>query len=116
MYQIQNLTADARQKQTLVLPDGTQIVVSLYFVPMQLGWFLESLVYQNTTFELHGLRVCNSPNLLYQFRNLVPFGLAVISAHNREPMLQDDLLSQATRLFILTEAEVEAYTEYLTSG
>lgn len=112
MFQVQNLTNDSRQKQTLVLPDGSQIGLSLYFVPMQLGWFIPTLTYK--TFVLNGLRITNSPNMLYQFRNKVPFGLACISAQNREPTLQDDFLSGASKLYVLNAAEVEYYTEYLS--
>lgn len=112
MFQIQHLTQDARQKQTLVLPDGTQIRIELYFVPMQLGWFITELTYGD--FTLSGLRISNSPNMLHQFRNQLPFGLACFSAQEREPSQQEDLQSGATKLYILTAAEVEAYTEYLS--
>jgi hypothetical protein len=114
MFQVQNITNDSRQKQTLVLPDGTQIVLSIYFVPMQYGWFITQVSYANTSFVLNGVRICNSPNLLYQYRNKIPFGLAVLSPSGREPTQQDDLTSGATLLYILTEEEVDEYTEYLS--
>jgi hypothetical protein len=114
VYQIQNLTGDSRQKQTLVLPDQTFIEMEIYFVPMQLGWFITELTYQS--FVLNGLRITNQPNLLYQFRNKLPFGLACFSSAQREPSQQEDFLSGASKLYILTEAEVEAYTEFLTRG
>lgn len=106
------MTNDARQKQTLVLPDGTQIVLSIYFIPLQLGWFITSLTYQN--FILNGLRITNSPDMLYQFRNQIPFGIACVSDQNREPTQQDDFLSGASKLYVLTSAEVEQYTEFLS--
>lgn len=112
MYQVQNLTDDSRQKQTLVLPDGTQIQLSIYFVPLQLGWFITSLVYQN--FTLNGLRITNSPNMLHQFRNKIPFGLACFTVGDREPTQQLDFSSEASKLFVLTAAEVEFYTEFLS--
>lgn len=112
MYQIQNLTNNARQKQTLQLPDGTFIVLSIYFVPMQQGWFITELVYG--TFVLNGIRITNSPNILHQFRNQIPFGLACFSTNEREPSLADDFASEASKLFVLTEAECEQYTEYLS--
>lgn len=112
MFQVQNLTNDTRQKQTLVLPDGSQIQLSIYFIPMQLGWFITSLVYKD--FVLNGLRISNSPNMLYQFRNQIPFGLACFSSDNREPALQDDFATQASQLFVLSEDEVNQYTEFLS--
>lgn len=112
MYQIQNITNDSKQKQTLVLPDGTSIVFSIYFCPMQLGWFIRELTYGE--FTLNGLRICNSPNMLHQWRNVLPFGLACFSQDNREPSLQEDFSSQTSQLFILNSSEVEAYTEFLS--
>lgn len=112
MFQIQNITDDARQKQTLVLPDGSFIRLSMYFSPMQVGWFISEIEYE--TFVLNGLRICNSPNLLYQFRNQIPFGLACFSDEDREPGLINDFASGASKLYILTQEEVEQYTEFLS--
>ena len=112
MFQIQNLTTDARQKQTLILPDGTQIQIQIYFVPLQLGWFITGITYKD--FILNGLRITNSPNMLYQFKNQIPFGLACFSTANREPSLQDDFASGASKLFVLTAEEVTFYSRFLS--
>lgn len=112
MYQVQNLTDDSKQKQTLVLPDGTFIQLSIYFCPMQFGWFIREISYGD--FVLNGLRICNNPNMLYQWRNLIPFGLACFTENNREPSLQEDFSTEVSKLFILTEAEVTAYVEFLS--
>jgi len=112
MFQIQNLTSDSRQKQTLVLPDSTSIVLELFFIPMQFGWFISSLTYGD--FVLTGVRIVNSPNMLYQFRNQIPFGLKCVTQGDREPSQLEDLSSGAVKLYILTRAEVEQYVEYLS--
>lgn len=112
MFKVQNLTTDARQKQTLVLPDGTQIILSLYFIPMQLGWFITSLTYGD--FVLTNVRIVNSPNFLHQFRNKIPFGMACLSPSRREPTQQEDFSSGASELYILTAEDVEQYTEFLS--
>lgn len=114
MYLIQQITGDALQKQTLLLPDGTSLSLTINFVPMQYGWFITSLIYQS--FTLNGLRITNSPNMLHQFRNQIPFGLACFSANNREPSQQQDFLSGASQLYILSAAEVAQYTGLLQSG
>ncbi len=114
MLLIQQVTADPLQKQTLLLPTGASLTLSLYFRPMQFGWFVNSLVYQD--FTLEGLRITNSPNMLNQFRNQIPFGFACFSTNNREPTQQQDFSSGASKLYILTEAEVEEYAEFLRLG
>lgn len=112
MYKIENITSDARQKQTFILPDGSRIQISLYFIEQQLGWFITSLVYGD--FTLTNVRISNSPCMLYQFRNRIPFGLACFSDGDREPMLLNDFVSGASKLYILTEDEVNLYTEFLS--
>lgn len=114
MFLIQQVTNNPNQKQTLVLQDGTSLTMTIQFVPMQYGWFITELTYQ--TFTLRGLRVTNSPNMLHQFRNQLPFGLACFSSANREPSQQDDFSSGASTLYLLSAAEVEQYTEFLAHG
>lgn len=130
MLTVQNLTIDPYQIQTLVLPDGTSLDLTLYFRPMQYGWFITSLIYKPVTssygapsnyagpFTIQGLRVCVSPNLLYQFQNQIPFGLACYAnaGINREPTQQQDFTSGAFSLFILTQAEVKEYAAILAGN
>ena len=79
---------------------------------MQYGWFITSLVYGS--FTLNGIRISNSPNILNQFRNQIPFGLACYSTNNREPMLQYDFSSGASILYILDQAETQEYADILS--
>ncbi len=114
MQLIQRISANPYQKQTLVLDDGTSFDITMYFRPMQFGWFINNLAYGD--FVLNGLRITNSPNMLNQFRNLIPFGLGCFSAANREPSLQQDFFSGASKLYILTQAEIDEYAEFLRLG
>jgi len=111
MLKITSLTNDPFQKQTLFLPNGEALVLYLYFRPMQYGWFISQLVYGD--FVLNEVRVTNSPNMLFQFMNKLPFGLACFSKDNREPTQQNDFISGAATLYILTEAECQAYLEFV---
>lgn len=114
MLLIQQITTDPLQKQVLVLQDGTTVSLELYFRPQQTGWFVNEMVYGD--FILRGLRITNSPNMLNQFRNQLPFGFACFSSANREPSQQEDFSSGASKLYILTQAEVLAYAEFLSAG
>lgn len=112
MNPVQQVTDDTLQKRNLVLPDGTTMSFTMYYIPMQYGWFITSLTYG--TFTLSGLRICNSPNMLHQFRNRIPFGLACFTQNNREPTQQEDFNSGASTLYILSAAEVNQYAEILS--
>lgn len=111
MLQINQITDDPLQQQALTLPDGTIVYLTLYYLPRQLGWFITSLTYG--TFQLNGLRIINSPNMLHQFRNQIPFGLACFTSGNREPTQIEDFNQQNSILYILTSTEVNQYVEYL---
>lgn len=112
MLLIKNISADTKQLFTLVLPDGSSFQLTLYFVPMQLGWFITNITYGD--FVLNGMRITNNPNLLRQYKNQIPFGLACFSKANKEPSLLEDFETNASQLFILTEDEVQAYEDYLS--
>lgn len=114
MYLIQRVTANPLQAQTLILEDGSAVYFELYFRPLQQGWFFNTIIHRD--FVLNGVRVVNSPNILHQFKNQIPFGIGCFSIANREPSLQQDFLSGASKLYILTESEVEAYSEFLALG
>ena len=114
MYLIQNITSDSKQTKNLILEDGSILTFTIYFVPMQYGWFITNLTYGD--FVLNGLRVCNNPNMLFQWKNVLPFGMACFSRSNREPSQQQDFVSGNSNLYILTSAEVEEYSEFLANG
>lgn len=111
---IQQITDDSFQQQTLILPDGSSFLLQLYFMPMQYAWVITALTYKS--FTLNGFRVSNSPNMLQQYCNQLPFGLACFSTQNREPSQQQDFSSGASQLYVLTAAEVAEYTEFLAGG
>lgn len=114
MLLIQQISSDPLQQQSPVLPDGSTVTIQLYFRPMQFGWFFNSITWNN--FVLKGIRVTNSPDILYQWRNEIPFGIACYTVGNREPTQQQDFSSGASKLYILTQEEVNQYREFLESG
>ncbi len=112
MYQIQQITNSPAQIHTLILQDGSALTINMRFVPMQKRWIITSMDYGS--FSLKGLAITTSPNMLHQFRNQIPFGLACFVTGNREPSLQNDFQTEAAILYILSEAEVIEYSELLS--
>ncbi len=110
MYQINQLTSDPLQTMTLILPNGNPCNLTIYFIERQVGWFITNLTYG--TFQLNGVRICNSPNMLYQWKNLLQFGLACYSSQNREPSQLQDFSSGSSILYILNQSETEQVTEF----
>lgn len=114
MQIIQIRSAEPLQRQISTLDDGSQIRLQIYYRPTQAGWFIQELTYAQ--FILRSMRITVSPNILHQFRNKLPFGIACLTVANREPTQQQDFISGAANLYLLTVAEVAAYTGYLTNG
>jgi hypothetical protein len=115
MNLITNFSNDPVQTQTIQLPDGTQAQLTMCFKPMQFGWFIQELDYGD--FTLQGLRLCLGANILMQWQNQLPFGLGVYQAQDREPSLQQDLTdSNGCQIYLLSQAECEAYSEFLSGG
>lgn len=112
MFQIQTITDDPLQAQNFTLADGSQLQMTFYYRPRQTGWFIQNLIYGS--FVLNELRITNSPNMLRQFINQLPFGLACFTSQLREPTQQEDFASGAATLYILTQAEVQEYQEFLS--
>lgn len=112
MYQVQQLTDDFKQRFTVTLLDGNVITFQLEYKPLQRGWFITLLNYGD--FNLYNTRLVTSPNMLNQFRNVIPFGLKCEVQQNDEPTLQQDLLSERVKLYVLTPAEVAAFGDFLS--
>ena len=72
--------------------------------PQQFGWFM-NLVWGN--FSVNNLRLAVGPNILRQFKNQIPFGIAISGVGNIDPLNQTDWVSN-NGFFILTSDDVAA--------
>lgn len=111
MLLIEEITDDPKQQHTLVLPDGSQLLMQIEYKPQQYGWFFTTLQYKTLT--INGMRIVSSPNILYQFKNQIPFGIGCFVDGNQEPTQLEDFLNTRAKLYILTAAEVLDYVSFL---
>lgn len=116
MYFINQITSDPLQNMTIILPNGNPCSLTINYVERQLGWFIVNLTYAPSSFILNGMRICNNPNLLYPWKNVLPFGLACYTKQSREPTQIQDFSSGASNLYILDASEVEELTQFYESG
>ena len=100
---LDRLTNDPAQQYTLIGEGGQQIPFFLRYLPRQQSWMF-NISYNN--FVLNGALLHLSPNILRQWRNVIPFGLAVMSADNYEPYYINDFVTKRIQLFLLDSAEV----------
>lgn len=113
MYQISQITSDPQQSQRLALPDGTLISLSLSYSETQYGWFAD-ITYG--TFTVTRFRITTSPNILRQWKNLIPFGLCCTTQDDQEPTQVQSFSSGYASLFVLSAADAELYEDYLSGA
>lgn len=104
MTTITGISAQPKQQLSFVLDDGSQVSAYLEYRPQQLGWFA-NLAWGD--WSVNGLRLVSSPNLLRQFRNVIPFGLALLTSNNADPLNVTDFSTATSVLVLLNAADVE---------
>jgi hypothetical protein len=112
MYQINGITTNPKQSQTILLPSGGQIYLEIRYIPLQLCWVITEI--SNGDFEMQNVKIVTSPNLLHQQKNEISFGLFCQCVSNREPTLQTDFSDGSASLFILDADEVAAFAGLLS--
>lgn len=105
MLFINKITADPQQQINLTGIPGSTIVMTLRFMPRIQQWIAGFVL---GTQNVQGLTVTTSPNMLRQFRNVLPFGIACLTASGLDPFKIDDFSTQAANLYLLNASDVIA--------
>lgn len=107
MQQLNNLSDDADQLLTVALVDGSLAVLEFIYRPTIQRWSLNiSHPTLPGTGTINGFNVCLGPNILRQWKNLIPFGIAVTSTNGLDPLQSTDFKNGVVSVFILSAAEV----------
>ena len=104
MIELTNLTNEAKQSMILVGTNNEQIPFDLTYFPTQQLW---SFNISYLDFEAKGITLVCAPNILYKFKNLLPFGIGVISTDGGDPYYIDDFIVKRIRIFLLDETDLE---------
>lgn len=112
MRQIQGLTNDGNQKFFAVIDGYDSALISLEFKPQQYGWFM---ALEWGSVAVKGIRVTTGFNILRQFKNKFPFGIAVSGIGSLDPYTIDDWTNGHNNFYILDSSEVEE-VETLING
>jgi len=109
MKLLTEITSDYKQKHRVVLENGEEFDFTLEFIEQQEGWFY-SIKYGDN-FEIKGQRLVLGMNILRKWKNLLPFGIGVISENLIEPSLIDDFISGRVDINILNSSDVQYIEE-----
>jgi hypothetical protein len=114
MIQITGLKASPNQSFTIADPNGGgPISFTLRFHTRTQSWYMDMTF---GTFILNGFRLAYGSNVLRQYENSIPFGLAVFIADALDPFLINDPSSGRMSLFLLTTAERDQIKLDIESG
>lgn len=102
---IDNLSDDASQQVQVLLDDGTTVVIALRYLPRNQRWVADV---SRGDFSVKTVALCQHPNLLRSYRNIVPFGLMCSSIDAVDPAYIQDWVNGRCSLQILTAADVAA--------
>lgn len=116
MQQIQGITNQPNQNMTVNLPGGTILVITMLYRDSQLGWFFTGINWNNGQWIENGRRIVTHPNMLRQYKSILPFGMACFTVNNREPTQLQDFASGASNLFILSAQEVLDFETILSKS
>lgn len=104
MRQITEISQDPKQRFDIVTEDNDTFELKLEYSDQQEGWFY-SLTFGDLT--ANTARIVTGPNILRQYKNIIPFGISIVTDDQSEPVFIDDFSSERVKLFLLTEEEVE---------
>lgn len=103
MNLIQGITDQPKQTIQLQIADGSAATWTLEYKPNQLGWFW-GLTWGSV--DIQGCRLVSSPNILRQYREILPFGLSILSIGNVEPLNQEDFSDGTITVYLLDSTDV----------
>ena len=106
MRLLTGITNSPVQTCSIKIDDGSTAQITLRYSAGQRSWFCD-LAHDPTNFLLTGFRLVTTPNILRQYKNLLPFGLMVAYPAGGEPMTQDCLSDGTVTLVLLTAADVQ---------
>ena len=104
MNLLNEITDDPKQKMTVVTPQGDEFDFYLEFRETQGLWFC-NIGFKDTV--INGLGLVCGQNILRQWKNILPFGLAVGSSDVADPYYIDDFVNSRIQVYVLTEDEVK---------
>lgn len=114
MNSIDNITDDANQLITVVLDDGTNVLLNLVYRPAVQRWTVDVA---HGTFIVNGINITVNPNFMREWRNVIPFGLGCTTTDGGDPVYLEDFVNGRATLHILTAADVAAIeSTYLGAG
>lgn len=104
MEQVTNITSSVKQQMQLLLENNETADFFLHYNARMQAWYFD---FTYNEISAKNLKVCLHPNILRQFRRLIPFGITFGASNSVEPFQVTSFSSGACNMYILNKEEVE---------
>ena len=108
MQLLDEISDDPKQQFSVITSGGQTFELYLEYRETQELWF-GNIVWNELV--INGLCFVNSPNALRQWKNLIPFGLAIVTNDAGDPYYLDDFAKGRAFAYVLSEDEVKSVEE-----
>lgn len=108
MQIVENITSAVKQKMTLKLENSETCDFWLHYNARMQAWYF-GFTYKDIS--ISDLKVCLHPNILRQFRRIMPFGISFVSENQVEPFLETSFSRGLCEMWVLTSDEVQTVEE-----
>lgn len=105
MRRLNNLTDAADQLMTITLDDGSALQLELFYRAGIQRWTIDIV---HPLLTMYGFNLALGPNILRQWKNVIPFGIAVQSTNGLDPLNVEDFVEGNSLISILSADEVQA--------
>lgn len=106
MKLVSNLSNESKQLTKVVLADGSVVAFTFTYLAAIERWVFSL---SHPELDLASVILCAGPNILRDFRHLIPFGLGCYSTDGADPFYIEDFASGRITLYVLDAAEVEFF-------
>lgn len=108
MVLIDNLNDSSDQVTALQMSDGSVGTLELIFQGTINRWVFNFTHPSFPNGAYNGQMLCVHPNILRQFKNLLPFGLSCVSTNGNDPVSISDFANGNVTLYLLDATDVQA--------
>jgi len=102
--QIDSLSDEPKQTTQIMLDDGSFVSLAVRYLPRPQVWMAD-VSWGN--FSLNNFVLRCHPNLLRQWRHVIPFGIAILAEGDLDPFMVDDFKVGRVGFFLLNSDDIE---------
>lgn len=110
MKRLSTLNRQPQQEISYITDSSEKITFLFRFLPTQQSWVVDVT---SDKFNVYGLRLCCSPNILDKWNKILDFGVSVTTDDGLDPFRIEDFETGYCYVCIINKEETKTTTDYL---